>query len=373
MKKHIILLVFTIGLLFVIQNSYSTITPIQIKEDTVTKIVTSKNSILISRQYKIGKRMSWLRLIKPTGSTAPTLSDFSNNGVKMFSMDPVKEIIQTTSLIDVYVICNDGGAPGEYGKLEVWTDYQNTFNPNGGIDTYIQDQTTRPLDLYFLKALGALANIDSTTATDDTTITIDATAGFSVGDQIGVTSPRGQFYFGDILNIVGFVVYLDTPIDSVFIIGDNVFNATKNMAVDGSSSTQIFSIRGPSAGSAVDITRLLMQCQTTDAIDLSKFADIAGGLTKGIVLRKNDGVVTNIFNAKTNAALANLAYDFTVRTATNPAQGQNGFLWRYTFGGQDKHGVVIRLQAGESLELLIQDDLSDIIEFTMIGAGHIVD
>ncbi len=42
-------------------------------------------------------------------------------------------------------------------------------------------------------------------------------------------------------------------------------------------------------------------------------------------------------------------------------------------GGVKRHGVVIRLLPGESLELLVQDDLTDLFTFTANVSGHFTD
>ena len=101
------------------------------------------------------------------------------------------------------------------------------------------------------------------------------------------------------------------------------------------------------------------------------FGDLAK-LINGIVLRRNNGTVDNIFNIKTNGELNNLCYDVSFYRATNPS-GVNGIGARMTFGGQSKHGVVIRLDPGESLQLLIRDDLSDLLTFRLVAQGHVVD
>ena len=97
-----------------------------------------------------------------------------------------------------------------------------------------------------------------------------------------------------------------------------------------------------------------------------------GGLTNGIVLRVVNGRTWNIWDVHLNAEFANLAYDYQTFLATNPAQGVNGLAVRYTFAGQDKHGVAVRLEPGDSLQLVIQDDLSDLVSFRIIAEGHIV-
>jgi hypothetical protein len=55
--------------------------------------------------------------------------------------------------------------------------------------------------------------------------------------------------------------------------------------------------------------------------------------------------------------------------------GSFGFKFRRTFGGQGKNGVVIRLTAihGDSLKLIIQDDLTGLDDFYIVAQGHRTD
>jgi len=107
---------------------------------------------------------------------------------------------------------------------------------------------------------------------------------------------------------------------------------------------------------------------TGAGVDLSKFGDIAGGITKGIILRKHSTTTRrNVFNAKTNAELKNIMYDFDIQSASG--NQQDGCTGRLTFGGQEKLGAVIRLEANQDLQLVIQDDLSGIDNFEMLAEG----
>lgn len=142
------------------------------------------------------------------------------------------------------------------------------------------------------------------------------------------------------------------------------------MAVNGAVTTQVFQI-GPTGGVIeVDVTRLMGYLQSGTAMDDSLFGSL-GALTYGIVLRHKNGTTQNIWNAKTNGEMALLCYDFTYTTKA-PA-GQFGARFRNSYGGQDKHGVTIRLDPGDTLELLVQDDLTGLGVFNMIAQGHIVD
>lgn len=246
---------------------------------------------------------------------------------------------------------------------------------NGGIPVNIQDQTSPPLDLYFTKANGAPTALTNSVAIDDTDMTVDSVASIAIGDYVGVfsgTSAEGRFYFGEVLNVAGNVVSLDTPFDFAFDAGDPVISTSRELNVDGSVTSQTFNITvgGPSGDVEVDITRIIISIVGTSQPDDGKFGSIAA-LTNGIVLRRTDGETRNIWNAKSNADFATLAYDVEYTTRSVPA-GSYGTRCRYTLAGPDKHGVAVRLAVGDALELTVQDDLTALTQFRIIAAGHIV-
>jgi hypothetical protein len=145
------------------------------------------------------------------------------------------------------------------------------------------------------------------------------------------------------------------------------------MNVNGSVTPVIYGLRNTeeAIGKSFDITRVMFKCLTNNNLDLSQFGDIVGGLTRGIVFRKKDGIYQNIFNAKTNGDLKNLMYDFDIQVAVQ--QQQDGFTGRLTFAGANRMGVAIRLAPGEDIQMIIQDDLSTIVKFQVIAEGHEVE
>jgi hypothetical protein len=242
------------------------------------------------------------------------------------------------------------------------------------LDVFIQDQTTRPFDLFFVNEVGSPTLVSQDVEIDQTWVVVDNIVSITPGTYLGIFSTtQDKFYFADVLSVSGTNLSLDTPFDFNFSAGDFVRPLTRDLNVDGSTECQTFSINGPRSGS-IDITRLIFYIVTDTATDLGKFGDISGGLDNGIVLRKTDGQMWNIYNVKTNGEMVNLQYDLSTFDASNPGQGVYGLAGRYTFNGQDKHGVPIRLRnSSESLDLIICDDLSSIQEFRMLGAGQFVD
>ena len=239
------------------------------------------------------------------------------------------------------------------------------------VDVNVQDQTTPPLDLYFIQPIGAPNSLAVTGAIDDTSVTVASDAGFTVGDYIGIFAPP-RFYFGTLLAKPGAnVLNMDTPLDFAYPAGSNVLAFTREIDVNGSiGSPEIFEVQGPGGAERIDITRIMISMITSDAPTLGEFGNLAA-LTNGIVLRRTDSETRNIWNAKTNLDLLNLSYDLTFYTAVG--LGLDGLGVRYTFSGQDKHGVAVRLGVGESLEVIIQDNLTNLTQFRIIAQGHIVE
>lgn len=248
----------------------------------------------------------------------------------------------------------------------------NPLDVNGNIEVAVQDQHTLALDLNFIQAQGAPTTLSAQADIEDTTLTLTDATGFVDGNIIALLSGTGFFYFGTQIGAaVGSVVTIDTPIDNTFISGTTVLRASKDMNVVGSlASPEIFQIGPVGVDIEVDITRVNGYIQSGTAMDDSLFGGLAA-LTNGVVFRKTNGTNQNFWNVKTNSDLAMLAGVDANYTDRAPA-GSFGFRYRISYGGQDKHGVTIRLEANEILEILIQDDLSTLEVYSMIGQGHVV-
>jgi len=246
---------------------------------------------------------------------------------------------------------------------------------NGGLDINIQDQHTRILDLKFLNANPA--NFTTLTADadiGDTVIAVTQVTGMTTGMTIGLTNPSGIFYFGEVVSVDTLNVTLDTPIDNIFPSADsNVIVADSHLNKEGTlAEPVIFQIAGVGAGTGIeiDITRIMGNISDGTAMDDGKF----GGLDKldnGCTLRHVNGTIQNLWNVKSNGDIALICFD--AQYTDKAPSGENGYRFRNTFAGQDKHGVTIRLEAGDTLELLVQDDLSDLTDFQMMAQGHVVE
>lgn len=265
---------------------------------------------------------------------------------------------------------------GEDVALTSWSELLDLFQLVGALasnDVSIQDQST-PLIIASMSKEEAATTLAIEGSIDDLILNVTDATGFTVGGYLSVFSvPDNRFYLASIVDIVVNAVEVDTPLDFAYPAGSFVTSGTRNMNVDGSTVPVIFGLRNTeeAVGSSFDITRIIISCLATSTIDLSMFGNIAGGITRGIVFRKVDGVFRNVFNAKTNAALKNLMYDFDIQAAQGAQQ--DGFNGRLTFAGQNKMGVVIRIKPGEDVQMIIQDNLLTLQGLSVICEGHIVE
>lgn len=242
-------------------------------------------------------------------------------------------------------------------------------------DVAVQDQTTNSLILPLAQQVG-MGYLTTGAVLNEYTVSVDNVANAIVGGHFRIINASAdRYYFGTILAINGLVITLDTPIDFAYVINSEITYSNINMAVDGSVTPVHFHLRtgSPSIPSSVDITRIIMTCECNDVVDLHKFGDIDNGLERGIVFRKLNNHINNIFNIKSNKDMVGLAFDWTPYEASKVQQGINGFGWRLTFGGQNKIGVVLRVDQYGQLGMIIQDDLTSLISLQCIVEGHVVD
>lgn len=244
---------------------------------------------------------------------------------------------------------------------------------NGGIPVNVTDQTSPIFDIYF-GLFGTDSTVTVATAVDDYTVTVANGANFTIGDWIGLIY-LGFIFNSEIVNIAGNVITVSDPITAIFPVGALARPVSIHMNVDGSVTKQYFQLRKPGELTVfpfiVDVTQIMIQMITNTATELSDFGDIAGGVLNGIVLRRLNGFYQNFWNAKKNSDIAIVTNDFVTYSALNPA-GTYGLAARYEMAGQSKHGAVIRLEPGDTLEVIVQDDLTDLIEFRMMAQGHAI-
>ena len=234
-------------------------------------------------------------------------------------------------------------------------------------DVSIQSGTA---PLYVVKFSNVVAETvtTSTNSLDDYVINVNSATGFVVGQYLTIYNPTAnRVFFAEVLAINTLAITLDRPLDFPFASGSDVTVGSTNMNVDGSVTPQIFGVRNPITTDItleIDISRLMFSMLTASTPQLSDFGDITNGITRGVQIRRVDGTYQNIINFKTNMELKEILYDLQIQTAANNAQ--DGLTARFNLTNLEQ---VVRIGAGEDLQVVIQDDLTSLTSFTMIAEG----
>jgi hypothetical protein len=168
------------------------------------------------------------------------------------------------------------------------------------------------------------------------------------------------------------LITVDSPIDFAFTAaGCDGRNGAVDMAVSASqASPEIFRILAPPTEKWL-ITRVIFVVEDDVAMDTAKFGGITA-LVNGVVLRVvQNSRTTKLFNIKTNGDFAIEAYDVSYDDKA-PA-GTFGIRTRRTFASDGKNGAFIELDGnlGETLEIIIQDDLSALTKFVANAQGRV--
>lgn len=254
------------------------------------------------------------------------------------------------------------------------TGKQAAVESNGALAVNIQDQHSLALDLHFIQLIGSITTTAALITAGDSTVTLTDTTGFVDGVQVGISDTTNFSFAQQVGAPAGAVITLDRPIDNDYANGVNAFAASRSMNVTGAlGAPEVFQIGpvGAATGIEIDITRVMGYLQDGTAMDDALFGSLAA-LTNGVLLRKNigGGDYVNYWNCKTNGELALECFDFAYTTKA-PA-GSFGARFRNTYAGQAKHGVTIRLAPTDTLELVVQDDLTGLEAFNMMAQGHYV-
>lgn len=254
------------------------------------------------------------------------------------------------------------------------------------LDVNINDRTSEVVDKYLYEVL-ANVTILGNYSINDRYINISSAVVPQIENTISIKEDSSSAYYqGEVLTSTSlggniYEIHLDIPLDHPYGDTDYTVLGNNNWAVDGSVTPVSFIVSPEGAPDNVswDITRVILQCVgpglgVPDPVpDLTSFFT-TDALTNGIYLRYTDGVTKNVFNAKSNAELELRTFDLTLNTNPNK-DGLYSAGVRRTFNGNDKNGVVIRLDAATSdkFELVVQDDLTGMTKCNAVAQGHIVD
>ena len=270
--------------------------------------------------------------------------------------------------------------------INVSVEVVGPVNTEGVLKVVNIDHTSEIIDLKFNRKLDNLTLLKNTSLFDRViqvnipTVTPLLTNTICLKDFGGTA-----FYQGNIINIVSlgagnYNLTLDTPLDFAFTVDDGCSLSDTNLAVDGSINPIIFSISpsGLNNNSMWHISRMICLFgglgigPSNEAPDDSDFL-LTSAVTNGMVFRNVDGVVKNLFNAKTNGDIRTRMYD--VEYIPKSKAGLYTIAFRRSFNGDDKNGAVIELKAesGDEFQIIVQDDLTEMTGGQCVVQGHVVE
>jgi len=243
----------------------------------------------------------------------------------------------------------------------------------------LQDQTTGVLDVPFL-----LSESEPTLAADTVvglyTVTLSPGHGLinlahpagNIGDILEIADTTNGSFFMQcaIQDITGDVVTVDCPVNRVYTTTESLLSVSHvDMNVDGSVTPVVFSVL-PFSVQQGDMVRIIVEMRDNSAMDFETFGGIPE-LANGCIIRVNngDGTYRNLYNFKSNGDIIEQCFDHDF--FLNNGGNTRGFTARLTWGGQSKHGVVVRLDGSlnESLEFIVQDDLTGLTRMHWTAQG----
>ena len=235
------------------------------------------------------------------------------------------------------------------------------------------DYSTLNVNEHYTDFDSAISTLTSTALPGDTSLNITDTTGFSVGDSIIITE-NGRTEIDDMeitaINTITDILTLDRPLDNSYNIGSEVERVVINMAVVGSLTNPIIYEICANKGEIINIDRNLFSMLLSTSPDDSRFGNIAGGLTNGLVMRTNvSGKTRLIDNWKTNGDLRLTMYD--VAEIPKAGGGNFGLGGRYTFTAH-RFSAQLNGENGDCLQILVQDDLSSLLYLSFKGEGQVI-
>lgn len=252
------------------------------------------------------------------------------------------------------------------GNVEDISSYRETLNVNNAwAHRKIVNET-------YHQHTGNITNPTTGINEGDISVTVDDASGFSIGDKAKISEGELQeIGILTITNVVGSVITFDRPIGNIYTTAALIEEVITNMAVNGSLASPVIFEIDPPIGTVWQITRILFSIVDNVTPDDGRFGGIVA-LTNGVSLRATTAAGRTVVfaNWKTNGDMKLDMFDVTY-TDRAPS-GNFGVNGRWTFTTAE---VIAELDGDASpvqkLEILIQDDLTDLIDFKMRGQGRV--
>jgi len=239
----------------------------------------------------------------------------------------------------------------------------------------IKERCSCLLGLLFHKSVQILTLIEDTVI-DTNTITVSAESQPLVNNLVCIKDGL-RYYQGIITSIAidgeNYIVTLNTLVDSVFSSGVQFCEATTNLAVDGSTTAQVFRVSPRNLTNVTwSISSISGSILDQSAMDDSKFGGIPE-LDRGVLLRFHNGETNNLSSIRNNSDFK--LFGYKVEYSAKAPAGYYGLSFIKNFGGDQNNGSIIRLNSDteDELQVIVQDDLSDLDLVQVMIHGHVVE
>lgn len=239
------------------------------------------------------------------------------------------------------------------------------INDKGFIAAEVRYPVNVPADYYLYQTI-ATPTISATATIGDEVITVISSTGVVANHAI--TFYEGSNMFQSLVTgTTATTISLASPIDFAYTASALVEAGLWSMNVNGSVTTQIFSIKAPPTGSICAHTINFTMLDATD-MDDGKFGGMAA-LTHGILFRFINGLTKNLAVIVNNIGFWEIGF-ITEYSSKAPA-GQYGFKGRRNV--PQINGVVIKINSGgdSEFQIHIRDDLTTLDLFTSTINGFI--
>jgi len=242
----------------------------------------------------------------------------------------------------------------------------------GALNVHVADIHEDAVNVFFHLHDGNTTTLASAISVGDTTLVLTSATGFVVGNHIHILNGNNEYVFPQITAINTNTLTVDAPFSHSYpTAGTSIEQVVIDLTDTAGTlaSPKSYKIQ-PQAGEKFHLLRLIGSAvNPTTANDDGTFAGEAA-LTNGCVVRRYDGtagVFGKFTNWKDNSDIINDMYDVTYSDA--PKFGKYGMRFRWTIS---KAGVAVKLDgnAGDYVEILIQDDLTALDSFTIKAQGH---
>lgn len=241
----------------------------------------------------------------------------------------------------------------------------------GGLDIHDSDVHREYITHYLYQHL-ATYTLSAPITKEAYQFTVTNATGIIVGSYFHIIDNNTGAHDHELLIVTAVntnTITVNRPLDYSYTVAGTAVNRVNREAnVNGSIASPIKFILTPPPGEVWHLGTLNITMRDDSEMDDAKFGGVAA-LTNGVLLRVkdvNDNYDT-IFHARSNSALFRKGCD--LEYSTKAPAGTYGLRAKLSI--KDEVDAVIRLTSTDTLELVIQDDLTGLLGFSVVALGHI--